>query len=110
MYAVVEAGGKQHRVEPNMVFDVELLGIPVGERLVLDKVLLVGHDDERRVGTPYVAGARVICRALQERKARKVVAFRYKAKENIRRRRGHRQRLTRVVVESIETGDSQHSE
>jgi len=104
MYAVVESGGKQHRVEPNMVFDVELLHVPKGEQVILDKVLLIGDDDQRRVGTPYVDGARVVCRALGEIKARKVVAFRYKPKENIRKRRGHRQRHTRVMVESIETG------
>jgi large subunit ribosomal protein L21 len=109
MYAVVQAGGKQHRVEPDAVFDVELLGIAPGEQVVLDKVLLIGGD-ERLVGTPFVEGAKVVCRALSEVKNRKVIAFRYKRKENIRKKRGHRQRLTRMIVESIETGRGEKSE
>jgi large subunit ribosomal protein L21 len=103
MYAVVQAGGKQYRVEEKQTLEVERIETPAGETVVLDKVLMLQGDDGARIGTPYVDGARVLCRVVGEFKARKVVAFRYKAKENIRKKKGHRQRLTRLMVEKIET-------
>jgi large subunit ribosomal protein L21 len=103
MYAVVEAGGKQYRVEEKQTLEVERIATPAGETVVLDKVLMIQGDDVQQIGAPHVDGARVLCRVVGEFKARKVVAFRYKAKENIRKKKGHRQRLTRLMVEKIET-------
>jgi large subunit ribosomal protein L21 len=102
MNAVVETGGKQYQVEEKQTLDVERLPAQRGETVVLDRVLMVRGEGDPRFGTPYVDGARVVCRVVGELKGQKTVAFRYKAKENIRTKRGHRQRLTRLVVEKIE--------
>ena len=103
MYALVETGGKQYRVEEQKTVAVERLATPKGEKVALDKVLMVQGEGAARVGKPYVEGARVVCRVLGEQKGRKTTAFRYKAKENIRTKKGHRQILTTLLVEKIET-------
>jgi len=113
MYAVVETGGKQYRVEEQKTIEVERLDAPAGGTVVLDKVLMIQGGDGAEagapyaggalVGAPYVAGARVVCRVIGEHKTAKTIAFRYKAKENIRKKKGHRQRMTMLMVERIET-------
>lgn len=105
MYAVVEAGGKQLRVWEGQTVRVERIPGEPGEEVVLDRVLLVAGD-EVRVGTPWVAGARVVARIVQQGRARKVVVFKYKPKVRYRRKRGHRQRFTALRIERIEVGQS----
>ena len=102
MYAIIETGGKQYRVAPDEVFAVEKLDVADGDVVEFDKVALVQEEGAVHVGRPWVEGAKVVCRVLKaEGKDRKVVVFTYKAKENIRKRKGHRQRFTRVKVEQI---------
>jgi large subunit ribosomal protein L21 len=101
MYAIVETGGKQYRVEEKAVIAVERLDAPVGETVELDRVLLVRTDGKVHVGKPLVRGAKVICRMLGQEKARKIVVFKYKAKKNYRRKTGHRQEHSRLLVEKI---------
>ena len=101
MYAIVESGGKQYRVEEKAIIAVERLGAPPGETVELDRVLLVKTDAKVHVGKPLVHGAKVICRVVAQEKARKVVVFKYKAKKNYRRRTGHRQLYSRLLVEKI---------
>jgi len=103
MYAIVETGGKQYRAEESASLDVERLGTPVGERVELDRVLLVEEDGRVTVGQPLVAGARVVCRVLEHGRGRKLIIFTYKAKKNQRRKKGHRQGYTRLLVEKIES-------
>ena len=103
-YAVVECGAKQHRVEEGQWLEVERLPQALGARVELERVLLLGVGAETRVGRPVVPGARVVCRVAGHTKGPKIRVFTYKAKSNERRRRGHRQALTRLVVEQIVGG------
>ena len=106
MYAILETGGKQHRVEPDQVLTVELLPAEPGEVIELDRVALVERDGKVRVGTPWVKGARVTCRVLSHTRGRKIQVFTYKAKGNVKRSMGHRQHHTRLRVEKITLGRS----
>lgn len=100
MYAIVETGGKQYRVEEGSVIQVEKLPAEVGEEVVLDKVVLVGGE-ELKVGTPHVEGAQVVAKVVAQNKAKKIVVFKYKPKNNYRKKQGHRQPYTRLQIEKI---------
>lgn len=102
MYAVIETGGKQYRVQEGDSLRVELLNAEVGSTVELDKVLMIGNDAEVKVGQPYVAGAKVTLRVEEHGKGKKVVIFKFKAKKDYRKKQGHRQPFTKVVVEKIE--------
>lgn len=102
MYAVVGTGGKQYRVREGDVIDVERLDAGVGDTVVLDQVFLVAADDQVKIGTPTVAGAKVTAKVQSTGKGRKVLVFKYKAKKNYRRRYGHRQPFSRLLIEKIE--------
>jgi len=103
MYAIIETGGKQYRVEPDEVLMVEKLEAAPGDSVDFDKVALVQDEGNIQVGAPWVAGAKVTCRVLAHGRDRKVVVFTYKAKKNYKRKKGHRQSFTRVKVEKIAT-------
>ncbi len=109
MYAIIECGGKQYRVAEGDVIRVEKLTAEVGTTLDIDKVLLVGGDNTV-IGTPLVAGAKVSCRVLNHDKAKKILVFRYKPKKNIRKKYGHRQPFTMLLIEKIVMGGSAQSE
>lgn len=107
MYAVIQSGGKQYRVQPGQLLELELLkGVSTerGAQVELDRVLMVDTDDEVKVGRPTVEGARVVAEVLGEIKGPKITVFKYKAKVRYRRKTGHRQRYTRVRVKDIITG------
>ena len=100
MYAIIETGGKQIKVQQGDKIFVEKLDAKEGETVEFDKVLFVGGS-AAKVGKPYVEGAKVVAKVEKQGKAAKVVVFKYKAKANYRRKQGHRQPYTRVVIESI---------
>src|SRR5687768_15108354 len=100
MYAVIQTGGKQYRVEEKSVVRVEKLEAAVGDSVQLGQVLMLGGDTVQ-VGRPFVAGASVTARVVRQGLGRKIHGFTYKAKKNVRRRYGHRQAFTEIVVESI---------
>ena len=103
MYAVVETGGKQYRAVPGEVVDVDRLPVEIGERVTLDRVLLVAPDGApAQVGTPLVAGSAVLATVVAQRRHRKVIVFHYQAKKRERKKRGHRQAYTRLRIESIQ--------
>ncbi|CAB1129671.1 ribosomal protein L21 (BL20) [Candidatus Hydrogenisulfobacillus filiaventi] len=103
MYAVIETGGKQYRVEPGTVLDVEKLPAEEGETIRLDRLLLVADDEGGlTVGAPYVPAAQAVATVLRQFRGPKIRIFKYKPKANYRRRRGHRQSYTRIRVERIE--------
>ncbi|HHT27610.1 MAG TPA: 50S ribosomal protein L21 [Firmicutes bacterium] len=102
MYAVVETGGKQFKLAVGDTIDVEKIAADVDSQVVLDKVLLVADEADMRVGKPYVAGASVVTKVVSQGKGKKITGFKYKAKENVRKRYGHRQPYTRLLVESIQ--------
>jgi large subunit ribosomal protein L21 len=101
MYAVIETGGKQYRAAENDVVRVEKLDAGVGDEITLDRVILLSNDDGIRVGAPYVDGATVTARVVRQGKGRKVVGFTFKPKKNQRRRFGHRQQFTELIIKSI---------
>lgn len=101
MYAIVETGGKQYRLEPQAEVEIEKLGSAVGDQVILDRVLLVSNDGKIVTGGPYVEGARVVCRLLAHGRGEKLDVFSYKAKKNVRKKNGHRQSFSRVKVEEI---------
>ena len=102
MYAIIKTGGKQYRVAEGDVVVVEKLAADEGEAVVFDQVLTVVSDGDVKVGKPLVEGAKVTGKVEAQGKARKVHVFKYKAKSNYRRRQGHRQPFTKVVIEKIE--------
>jgi large subunit ribosomal protein L21 len=100
MYAVIKTGGKQYRVAPNDVIKVEKIGGEAGSTVELDQVLMVGGEAPQ-VGTPLVAGARVVATVLEQGKGPKVLVFKKRRRKNSRRRNGHRQQLTVLRVTDI---------
>ena len=101
MYAIIATGGKQYKVEEGQTIDVELLHAEAGETVEIDSVLMLNKDGEIVTGKPYVEGAKVSLKVVENGKAPKIVVFKYKPKKNYRRKKGHRQPYTRVTVESI---------
>lgn len=101
MFAIIETGGKQYRAAENDVLRVEKLEANVGEEVTLDRVLMVSGDTGVRVGAPYVDGVTVTAKVVRQGKGRKIEGFTFKAKKNQRKRFGHRQQFTELVIRSI---------
>ncbi len=102
MYAVIETGGKQYKVQEGDVLNVEKLSADEGETVEVEKVLAVVKDGEMVVGRPLVEGAKAVLKVLEHKKDKKIIIFKYKAKKKYRKTQGHRQPYTQVVVEKIE--------
>jgi len=102
VYAIVETGGKQHLVREGDTLQVEMLPAEVGQAVTLDRVLAVQLEDRLEVGRPFVDGARVTVKVVRHGRGPKIIVFKYKAKKNYRRKKGHRQPFTMVRVEKIE--------
>ena len=100
-YAIVEAGGKQYRAEEGKTITVDLLPAQVGDAVNLDEVLLVVDGDEVKIGTPTIKGACLKTTVVEQIKGEKILVFKYKPKIAYRRHIGHRQKYTRLLVESI---------
>ena len=103
-YAIFKTGGKQYRVKPGDVLDVELLPLEVGDSAEFEEVLAVSDGGEVNFGSPHVAGARVVAQVQSHYKDRKLMVFKYKAKTRYRLKKGHRQNYTRLVIQDIQTG------
>ncbi len=101
MYAIIETGGKQIKVEVGSKIYVEKIDAEVGSSVTFDKVLLVGGEGETKVGSPLLEGATVVGKVEKQGKARKILVFKYKSKANYRRRQGHRQPYTCLTIEAI---------
>ena len=103
MYAIIQTGGKQYKVQSGDVIEVEKLGAAKESEVVFDQVLAVSGDDGKlNVGTPMLSGAKVTGKVLDEFRAKKVVAFKMKRRKGYRRTHGHRQTLTRVEIGAIQ--------
>ena len=102
MYAVLATGGKQYRVTEGDVIFVEKLNAEVDTTVELNEVLAVETEDGIKVGTPVVEGAKVVAKVAAQGKAKKVIVFKYKSKKDYRRKNGHRQPYTKLVIEKIE--------
>ena len=101
MYAIIETGGKQYKVEAGDVIYIEKLDVEAESEVVFDKVIAVGSDAGIKTGAPYVEGATVTAKAVKNGKGKKVVVFTYKAKKNAKRKMGHRQPYTKVEISAI---------
>ena len=104
-YAVFKTGGKQYRVKPGDILDVEKLPVAVDSVAEFSEVLLVSDGGEATVGSPYVEGAKVLAQVQSHYRDKKIVVFKYKAKTRYRRMRGHRQEYTRLLVQDIQVGE-----
>jgi large subunit ribosomal protein L21 len=104
MYAVIETGGKQYRVEVGTELQVELLDVEPGNTITLDRVLLVADGDEASIGQPLVANAAVSAEVLRQDRGDKVIAFKYRPKARRRVKHGHRQELTVLRISDITLG------
>ncbi|MFC1924473.1 50S ribosomal protein L21 [Chloroflexota bacterium] len=104
IYAVIETGGKQYKVTPGQVIQVERLPVEKGSQVKLDRVLLVADQDKVQVGRPVLEGATVTAEALGEEKGDKVIVFKYKPKVRYRRKKGHRQLYTNLAIKDILLG------
>ncbi len=106
MYAIVETGGKQYRVEPGMVLRVETLPGEVGSLVELKQVRLLQSDAGLVVGRPLITGARVNAEIMQQARTRSIMVFKKKRRKNYRRTKGHRQGFTQLRIKGIETASS----
>ncbi len=104
MYAVVRTGGKQLRVSPGDVVNVEKLSAGAGDTVELTEVLLVSSDQGTTVGTPTVANAKVVAEVVAEGKGKKIVIYKYKRRKNFQRKMGHRQPFTKLAIRDIQLG------
>ncbi len=103
MYAVIETGGKQYRVENGTLLDHERIdGAEVGDTLTFDRVLLVVDEDGARTGTPYLDGVRVTGEVRETGRGDKIIVYKYKSKKGYRRKQGHRQAFMRTKIQAIE--------
>ncbi len=102
MYAVIVTGGKQYRVKPEEVIDIESLNGEIGEKIEFSKVLAIGEGKEIKIGSPVVEGAKVEGEIVDHFRGKKVIAFKMKRRKGYRRKVGHRQNLTKVKISSIQ--------
>jgi len=101
VYAIIESGGKQYRVEPGAVVALERIPGDVGTQVELDRVLLFSDGTTVRVGKPTLTGARVISKIVAQTRGVKIDVFKFKRRKKYRRKTGHRQELTRVRISEI---------
>ena len=101
MYAIIETGGKQYKVEAGDTLFIEKIDAEADSEVTFDKVVAVCGEDGIKVGAPYVDGATVTAKAIKNGKGKKVVVFTYKAKKNAKRKMGHRQPYTKVEITSV---------
>ena len=100
-YAIVATGGKQFRVRTSQVINVELLPVEKGKDIELSPVLMIADGEEVIIGTPAIEGAKVIATCIEQGKGHKIIVFRYKSKVRERRKTGHRQPYTRLLIKEI---------
>ena len=101
MYAVIKTGGKQYRVAENDILEIERLPGDAGGSVEFTEVLMVGQGESVKVGKPLIAGAKVLAELVEQTRGPKVIAFKKRRRKNSRRKKGHRQDLTKVRIKSI---------
>ncbi len=101
MYAIIKTGGAQYRVAKDDIIEVQKLPVEVGDTVDFDEVLAVNSDDDFKIGTPVVEGAKVKGEVLEQGKSDKVIIYKYKAKKDYRKKQGHRQPFTKIKITDI---------
>lgn len=102
MYAIIETGGKQYKVAEGEMVKVEKLEAGVGDKITLDQVLMIGDDNGSKIGNPLVEGAKITAAVLEQGRGKKIVVYKYKKRKNERKKQGHRQAYTKLLIEKIE--------
>lgn len=102
MYAIIETGGKQYKVQEGDVLFIEKLNAVEGDVVSFDRVLAVSNGEGLQIGSPVISGVTVSAKVEKQGKAKKILVYKYKAKKNYRRKQGHRQPYTKVVIEKIQ--------
>lgn len=110
MFAIVETGGKQYQVEEGRYLDVELLEGEANAKVVFDKVVMIVNGKKSKVGQPYVAGASAEGTIVKHDKAKKVIVYKQRPKKGYRKKQGHRQGFTRVMISKIRTSAQKKAE
>lgn len=105
-YAIIQTGGKQVRVEPGRFYDIELLPVEAEESISIESVLFIQHDGEVTIGQPFVEGATVQGTVMRHFRGRKILVYKMKPKKKTRKKRGHRQEITRLMIDSISMNGS----
>jgi large subunit ribosomal protein L21 len=100
-YAIIEASGKQFRVEPGRYYDFDRMAVDEDGTVEIDQVLLVSHDGETMVGQPHVEGAAISGTVMRHLRGPKIIVYKMKPKKKTRKKRGHRQELTRLMIDTI---------
>ncbi len=103
MYAIVETGGKQYQVEEGRYIDVELLDGEKDSKIVFDKIVMLVNGKKSKVGQPYVTGASVEGKIVLHGRAKKIIVYKQRPKKGYRKKQGHRQGFTRVMISKIRT-------
>jgi large subunit ribosomal protein L21 len=101
VYAIIETGGKQLRVEPGRFYDVERLAVELDDKVSIDKVFYIQNDSDIHVGQPLVDGAIVEGTVIRHMRGRKIIVYKMQPKKKTRKKQGHRQELTRLMIDSI---------
>jgi large subunit ribosomal protein L21 len=102
MYAIIDDHGRQYTVRAGDLVDIDLEDAPEQQSITFDRVLMVRDDSGMKIGTPTVAGAKVVATVVGDIKGKKLIIRKYRRRKNYRRKQGHRQHYTRVRIESIE--------
>lgn len=105
-YAIIETGGKQIKVEAGRFYDIERLSADENEKITIDSVLMVQHNGDVNIGQPLVSGAKVEGTVMRHFRDRKVLVYKMKPKKKTRKKRGHRQERTRLMIDSISLNGS----
>jgi large subunit ribosomal protein L21 len=103
IYAIIESGGKQYKVAPGDTVDLDLMDKAEGDKVELDKVLLIADDQKITVGKPVIEGAKVLATSRGMTKGDKIIVLRFKAKDHYTKKTGHRQKYTRLTIDNIVT-------
>nr|YP_009297823.1 ribosomal protein L21 [Kumanoa americana]AOM67557.1 ribosomal protein L21 [Kumanoa americana] len=102
IYAIIEASGKQIWVQPGCFYDINKINAKPGERILLEKTLFINSKEKFILGHPYISNAYVTGKVLKHLRGRKITVFKMKPKKNIRQKNGHRQELSRILIQSIQ--------
>jgi large subunit ribosomal protein L21 len=101
IYAIIETGGKQYKITPGQTVDIDLLDVTEGGTIEVDRVLLIANGEQVTVGTPTIDGAKVVATSQGNGRSKKTIVFKYKSKVRYRKKTGHRQHYTRLVIDKI---------
>lgn len=101
MFAIIETGGKQYQVETERYIEVELLDAKVDETVTFDKVVMIVDGENSKIGQPYVDGVVVTAKIMKHDKAKKIIVYKQHRKKGYRKKQGHRQNFTRIMIEDI---------